>query len=69
VALATRHELRTPALDVRPQRAASPPIDDWSTDRTLELCGKKSNGRRCMQRKGHTGPHECLTLSGTQSWE
>jgi hypothetical protein len=53
---------------VRP-RPASPPIDEWSTDRTLELCGKRSEGRRCMLRKGHLGPHECLTLAGTERWE
>jgi len=48
---------------------SEPPLEEWSTDHTLELCGVDRNGRRCMLNKKHAGPHEALTLSGVTRWE
>jgi hypothetical protein len=48
---------------------SEPPLEEWSTDQTLELCGVDRNGRRCMLNKKHGGPHEALTLSGVTRWE
>jgi hypothetical protein len=48
---------------------SEPPLDEWATDQTLELCGIDQNGCRCMLNKKHAGPHEALTLSGVTKWE
>ena len=46
-----------------------PLLELQRTSKTVELCGEEHERLRCMRRKGHDGPHECLGLSGPIRWE
>ena len=42
---------------------------DDAAQRTLELCCRHREHYTCMKAKGHTGPHECLAVSGWARWD